>query len=568
MSLDSETLFSTGKILAGRYEFVRFLGSGGSGMVLLVRDRKFGNAEVVVKLLNPSIVESVNRYDRLRNESAVALELSHPNIAQTYSFESCQEFGYFITMEYLSGGTLSEQLQNFPHGLVFDDLIKSLNQIVNGLIFAHSKGVLHRDIKPHNLLLDSNGSVKIADFGVSRMLWGDMAVTRAGDLLGSPQYMSPEQIESKVMDGRSDIYSLGITMFELATGQAPFSANTLYDLAMCHLGEPIPQISDFRTDAPSWFQEFLNRCCHKDRACRFQSMQELSGFLKSELKKSWKSFEIERVSAVFQLGTENPEMHRRFRKEISVLFVGISFLALFLLFIVLCRTKIPLQRRVAAVILMAERNYQIDLSQLKSLLTIEVEWGDKASFFVSEYSRSRMFPLLHAGMDPNFHYEVDGEMVTPIIYWSAYPTGTTFRTVSELVEHGANLNVQNSEGQSPLHRAIRYNGPELALYLLSKGASTDLVDKQGNSVLHFSVIFGLDDVTAKLLTSNVAVDLQDKQGNTALHYASSLGDQKTVELLIARGADPNISNFRGQRPVDLVDANSETSEMIVKLLKQ
>jgi eukaryotic-like serine/threonine-protein kinase len=260
----------------GRYRILRKLGTGGMANVYLAEDEELGR-RVAIKILNDRHANDDSFVERFRREAKNAAGLSHPNIVSIYDRGEA-EGTYYIAMEYLEGRSLKERIVAegpLPIGLA----IEVTRQILRAVGFAHRRGIVHRDIKPHNVLLVQDGPgdgeprFKVTDFGISRTTASQM--TEAGSIVGTAQYLSPEQARGAPVDQRSDIYSVGVVLYELLTGKLPFNGETPLEIAMKHLSEIPKSPSELRSEIPADLDMVVLRALAKDPADRFESAEEM-----------------------------------------------------------------------------------------------------------------------------------------------------------------------------------------------------------------------------------------------------------------------------------------------------
>jgi serine/threonine protein kinase/tetratricopeptide (TPR) repeat protein len=262
---------TTGITFGGRYQIIEQLGRGGMGRVYRALDTKT-REEVAVKLIRPDIASDKRTLERFVNEITLAHKISHRNIGRMYHLGENQGIHY-ITMEYVPGEDLKSFIRR-SRRLDIGTTVAIAKQVCNGLTEAHTAGIVHRDLKPGNIMIDKEGNAKILDFGIARAV-GTQGVTADGIIIGTPEYMSPEQVEGKDSDLRSDIYSLGVILFEMVTGRLPFSADTPFAIAFKQQSERPPRPEDLNPQMPPQLGAIILKCLEKDRGKRYQSTEEI-----------------------------------------------------------------------------------------------------------------------------------------------------------------------------------------------------------------------------------------------------------------------------------------------------
>jgi predicted ATPase len=262
---------SRGTLFADRYEIMEPLGTGGMGTVYRAIDKKL-NEEVAIKLLRKEIASDRRVIDRFANELKLARRIVHRNIARMYEL---MEYGEtpFITMEYVPGENLSrfiKRIGKLPEGKA----VAIAKQVCEGLREAHHLGVTHRDLKPQNIMIDAEGNARIMDFGIARSI-ETRGQTEAGTIIGTPDYMSPEQAEGKEADERSDIYSLGVVLYEMLTGQVPFSGNSSMSIAAKHITQVPLDPQAINSQITDGMNRLILKCLEKNPEKRYQNAEEL-----------------------------------------------------------------------------------------------------------------------------------------------------------------------------------------------------------------------------------------------------------------------------------------------------
>ena len=268
----SDTLIDT--VFDGRYRIVRKLGAGGMADVYLAEDQELGR-QVAIKILNDRHAVDDSFIERFRREAKNAAGLSHPNIVSIYDRGEA-EGTYYIAMEFLDGRSLKELIVGRGPAPV-KIAIDYSRQILAALAAAHRQGIVHRDIKPHNVIVGSEGRLKVTDFGIARS--GASQMTEVGSIIGTAQYLSPEQARGAQVDQTSDLYSVGVVLYEMLTGQVPFTGDTPLEIAMKHLSEVPKPPSELRPDVPHDLDSVVLRALAKDPSERYQSAEEMDADL-------------------------------------------------------------------------------------------------------------------------------------------------------------------------------------------------------------------------------------------------------------------------------------------------
>jgi serine/threonine protein kinase/Tfp pilus assembly protein PilF len=279
---------TTGSTFAGRYQIIEELGKGGMGKVYKAQDTDL-KEKVAIKLLRPEIASDKKTIERFRNELKFARKIRHKNVCQMYDLN--KEKGlHYITMEYVPGEDLKSMIRMMGQ-LSSGKTIFIAKQVCEGLAEAHRLGVVHRDLKPQNIMIDRDGNARIMDFGIARSL-KTKGITAAGVMIGTPEYMSPEQVEGKEVDQLSDIYSLGVILYEMVTGRVPFEGDTPFTIGVKHKSEKPKDPKEFNTQLPEDLNLVILRCLEKDKEKRYQRAGEVRAEL-TRIEKGIPTTEIE-----------------------------------------------------------------------------------------------------------------------------------------------------------------------------------------------------------------------------------------------------------------------------------
>jgi tetratricopeptide (TPR) repeat protein/predicted Ser/Thr protein kinase len=275
--LSGPTALAPGTEIGQRYKVVELLGQGGMGAVYRCRDEEL-RRDVALKVIKPEIAADLSVLDRFRREIQLSSRVTHKNVLRVYDLGEAGGVR-FLTMQYIEGENLSNLIKK-TGALQTPRLVALFRQVCEGLEAAHEEGVVHRDLKPQNVLLDAEDHVWLTDFGLAKNL-GGTAMTEKGVVMGTPSYMSPEQVRGQAVDKRSDIYSLGIVFYEMATGRTPFEGGSMFEVMMRRLSTPPQPVTELNPAVPAYLRKILERCLAVDPAARYQSVGEILSDLDS-----------------------------------------------------------------------------------------------------------------------------------------------------------------------------------------------------------------------------------------------------------------------------------------------
>src|SRR5918996_5211403 len=269
-----------GTVLSGRYRLEAKVGSGGMSTVYLARDATL-DRPVAVKVMHREMSEQEDQLERFRQEARAVAKLSHPNVVAV--IDAGEDGGHpYIVFEYVEGETLKQRI-NRVGALDPQEALAYAIEIARGLAVAHGRNLVHRDIKPQNVLIDSEGRAKLTDFGISRQLEQD-GMTATGRVLGTTDYVAPEQAMGHPVDQRSDVYSLGVVLYEMLVGQVPFHADSQVGVAMKHVNEEMPDVQQRRAEVSAAVAAVVERATSKDPKLRYQTIAEMIDDLEGALE--------------------------------------------------------------------------------------------------------------------------------------------------------------------------------------------------------------------------------------------------------------------------------------------
>jgi len=277
---------TTGSTFAGRYQIIEELGKGGMGRVYKALDTEI-KEKIALKLLKPEVGVDEEMIERFRNELKLARKISQRNVCRMHDLNK-EEGSYYLTMEYVVGEDLKRLIRKVGQ-MSSGKTISIARQVCEGLAEAHGLGIVHRDLKPQNIMVDEAGNAKIMDFGIARSL-KVKGITGAGVMIGTPEYMSPEQVEGKEVDQRSDIYSLGVILYEMVTGRVPFEGDTPFTIGVKHKSEIPKNPKEFNGQIPEDLSQLILHCLEKEKEKRYQTTAEIISDLE-KIKKGLPSSE-------------------------------------------------------------------------------------------------------------------------------------------------------------------------------------------------------------------------------------------------------------------------------------
>ena len=578
--------FSKEQPIAERYKLCEFIGAGATGWVLKVEDLALNNEVLALKVLYPHLIENNDALNRFRAEVLITHKLLHRNIVRTFSFSSDNQQTHFISMEYVDGSDLRTHL--CQTGFSTDYCIRYLASIAQAMRHATSRGVVHRDLKPDNILLTNSGELKVADFGISQFASAAEEGAKGRAAVGTPKYMSPEQFRGEALDERSDIYSFGIIAYELACGKVPFDGNTMFVLAQQHSDEPLPKLTKGGGQHPQWFEEFVETCVEKDRKNRFQSFDEICACLSSHvpIAESCEDDAVDEPAIVSRPSLERIELQwthlpaeqRGTAKLLSsIWFYGIITATVMIPF--LPESISPVGPTIVALALLGFMiNLRLTLKfrrvffpLLILLILVAVARANPASwrrvatliFKVELYTETDLWPIRKV-------FDLD---FTPL------ETETIFdamirrqnrgkEIIRSLEDSGVELGkLRNHQGKTLLNIAASHDKSVIMSMLLTAGVPIDSVDSRGRTALHL-LTSNRDTEFERLVPIHFGADpnIIDFDGLTPLYNAWMYGKINSVNQLLSRGARPDILNLHGKTSVLHEVAQSGSAEILKRVL--
>ena len=318
----------------GPYDLEKLLGQGGFAWVFV--GREIDGTPVAVKVLKPRYAGDPQFESRFRNESEIAANLEHPNIIRIRTVAKAGDHVYFA-MDLCADSLGARLAREGP--LPEEDIVRLARDVIAALDFAHQQGVIHRDLKPDNVLIRSDGTAVLTDFGIARAVSGYVASTGVNMTIGTPHYLSPEQAQGRALDQRADYYALGVTLYKAATGELPFTSNDWFELARMHVEDPPPSLRKKRPELSKRFERVVLKCLAKHPDDRYKSGAELQADLQEVLEKRRATVEIGAapIGTRQQLAITGAMTRRRRTSWLVLAGVGVGLAALIALVVKLMR---------------------------------------------------------------------------------------------------------------------------------------------------------------------------------------------------------------------------------------
>ncbi len=561
----SASTLRPGNIVDNRYQIVSELGHGGMGAVFKVIDHSLDNEAIALKLLYPHHVQDDTTFARFRNEVLVARKLSHPNIVRLFDFGEDGKGAVYLTMEYVEGKSFSQCIYAPRHDrLVFTEVLDILSQLIEGMESAHRAGVIHRDLKPDNILISKEKEVKITDFGLARCLGDNHGFTKSGEAVGTPFYMSPEQIRGANVDVRSDIYALGVIAYEAVAGQRPFIDDQYLQLAAMHLKTPMPSVREANPAVPVWFDEFIQICGEKSPGDRFQTMTEVREYFE-ERKHEVGTASISKPAVSMAIAEGRKRKYRgrdrslKQRKRFKSLVMTLLCSGLLAAFVTCLRNVDSFNKAAVATLLSTESALGTNLSIFKPFLKTDLSLNQaNLDAAMLRHDMRDIEILLRAGLSPNFKTKSGDSFL-----YQTLAFGNT-ELAGVLLKHGADANSADADGVTPLMLAVGNESSELVHELLKQSANVNAVDKTGETALFGAVRAGNLQIVTDLVNAGVDGNVKDISGKNALFYAVEADQHAMVKVFVEKGFE--LDGFDDNRMTPLMHAAKGGYHDIVKTL--
>lgn len=563
-------------VLGERFELLSSAGTGGMGWVYKARDRRSDHV-VAIKLLFPHLIQNPENLARFRNEVLIARRLSHPHIVRTYTFDELDGH-YALTMEFVDGVSLADHISAQSQPFEEGEAVRILLELTAALTCAHAHGIVHCDLKPANILLTADGTVKIADFGISQLL--HLGLHRAGGnmVVGTPLYMAPEQFDGGRVDFRTDLYSLGVLAFELLTGTPPFTGDSFFALAAQHRESAVPPADRRRSGVSDELWSIVRDLLEKNPNDRPASAASVLGRLQSLEAAATLPPPLQIVvpdSSYVQRIETAPERFSIWRKwsllsrRGKALAATATVLAGVGIFLFAARTNHATRMRVGAAIFTVEKLFDTRFNAPRSFLGYsEVDGHSHAELFGMlcgqdhRYRRFHeyVFAIIVGGLDLNaFSEDGDTYIHCAITRDSWYRE----RHVEMILSRGLSINVRNRlTGDTALHQLVRAESLSRAEFIFDHSPDLNIRNYNGDTPLHLAARAGYFQGLITLLRHGADVNVQNGQGETPLHLLIQKGSNVGAREIVPFTPDLTLKDVYGRTPLALARllADTETGD--------
>ena len=536
-----------GQIIKDRYKILELLGEGGMAFVYKAEDKQLKRM-VAIKTLKPNYVQQETFVERFKREAQTVANLNHPNIVQIFDW-GIEEEPFFV-MEYIEGNTLTSIIAR-KKTISISDILFIGAQVSDGLQAAHNRGLVHRDIKPGNIMITPGGKVKVTDFGIVSIQNEDSDITKTGSILGTSSYISPEQAQGKPVSVESDLYSLGTVMYELITGRPPFEGDTPIATATKHLTEKPKKLSIYRKDIPKGLENAVLKLLHKYPKDRYKNAEDLRAVLLQQRRQLQAQETQENL-----VNLTNPKIKFRFTLQALVLSIGLVFGTVWSLSQIF--TGLPADGGSPAVIEIPDLTGSSQTQALNDLqllgFTVGIE--NSAHPTVPAGAVIRTQPLANTITNPNTLVTIIvsvGQEAFPIPYVIDLETD---RAVYVIEESGFTIGQQLEVNDDNIPRGFVISQNPVAGKKMSPGSTVDLVISSGPSLIEISDLSrkSPEDATQILETLGFEYEILEEYSeevNEGLvsHTIPEAGEivtpEEVITLIVSLGLKAEVPNLTG-----------------------
>lgn len=511
-------------LIDGRYRPCRLLGKGGMGWVIEAEDTYLDGQRIVLKFLYPHLVMNEKVLLGFRSEVLVARKIIHHSVVRTYNFAMDVKFGHYIVMEFVIGQTLRQFMGQSKEGRIpLEQVLGILQSLLQGIHYAHSYGVIHLDIKPENVFLNEKMEAKLGDFGIAQSFRKNQESSRR--MLGTPLYMAPEQFRGQLLGKETDIYSLGVLLYEMLAGETPFQATTIYNIAQMHQNEIPAELTEIRDDVPDWLCSVVRRCLEKKPEDRFRSAEDILQIF-AQFTRAGDPQALDFGPSVMNISAETSVSQPRNLIWQNKLFLALT-LVLFSYFIVRSgRGRSWLHQSLLVATLASEKTLGIELTSFRRIFELKARMD--SSFFDVSLEPGAIASLVLLGAPPDQYERDTGKSY--LVKMAALPhEPIEFEAV---LEAGGDPNAfDRGSLRTSLHVLRGPDSARRATLLIEKGADVNRRDYLGMTPLLTAVKGHELDLVRVLLANGADPLIADYDGITPLFVAKSFTDTRFLRLL-------------------------------------